>query len=139
MSQFAILHVAKREFNLDDDGFRDVLERVTGKRSLRAMTQKERENVLLDFKRRGFQVKSTKRQSSKAYVRKVFALWTSCGKLGVIDDKSRKALRSFVANETRKRGKEVSDPNFLTYEQASPVIETLKKMENRGKENAKKT
>lgn len=140
MKTIPILHVAKREFGLTDEGFRDVLARVTGKRSLKAMTEAERVAVVEDFKSRGFKVRRSKGGSGiskKAYVRKVHALWSSCGRLGVIDDASAKALRSFVAKQTETQGKRVDDPEFLTYEQASPIIETLKNMERRGKGKAK--
>jgi phage gp16-like protein len=139
MSGIPVLHIAKKEFGLDDDSFRDVLERVTGKRSLRAMSDAERTAVLEDFKAKGFEIKrgSSKGRkagiSTKKYVRMIFALWKSCAALGVIDDGSKAALRSFVANGTEAKGKRVDDPDFLTYDQAAPIIETLKSMERRGK------
>ena len=143
MKTIPIIHVAKREFGLCEDDFRDVLERVTGKRSLRDMTEKERIAVVDDFKARGFVVKrgqgrkGKKTYSAKGYVRLIHALWASCAKLGIIDDGSSKALRSFVANKTEAKGKRVDDPEFLTYDEASPIIETLKSMESRGKAKAK--
>jgi phage gp16-like protein len=134
------IHIAKKEFNLDDDAVRDVYERVTKKRSLKDMTAKQRLAVLDDFKSRGFKVtrsakatSNSRNFSSKKYVRLIFALWASCTKLGEIKDGSHVALRSFVATQTEKRGTRIDDPAFLTYDQASPVIETLKSMEKRGK------
>lgn len=141
MKTIPIIHVAKREFGLGDDDFRDVLERVTGKRSLRDMNEKERLAVVDDFKAKGFVVKrghgKGRRYSSKAYVRLIHALWASCVKLGVIEDGSSKALRSFIANITETKGRRVDDPEFLSYDEASPIIETLKSMERRGKEKAR--
>lgn len=142
MKTLATIHVAKREFGLGDDAFRDVLERVTGKRSLKEMTEQERLSVVEDFKSRGFKVKrGTGRKSggsfsSKAYVRLIHALWKSCANLGVIDEGGPKALRSFVGKKTEAAGKRVDDPEFLTYDQATPIIETLKSMEARGKAKA---
>lgn len=137
MRTIPTIHVAKREFGLEEDDFRDVLERVTGKRSLRDMTEPERLAVVEDFKARGFKVKRDKRgkrtYSSKAYVRMIHALWASCARLGVIENGGKAALRSFVANQTQAQGQRVDDPDFLTYAQASPIIETLKSMEKRGK------
>lgn len=139
MKTIPILHIAKKEFGLDDEGFRDVLERVTKKRSLKAMTEAERLAVVDDFKARGFVVKRGKGASKKsgisdkAYVRLIHALWKSCAKLGVINDGSPKALRAFVAAKTEAKGKRVDDPEFLTYGEATPVIEALKSMEKRGK------
>ncbi|MCH2165931.1 MAG: regulatory protein GemA, partial [Marinovum sp.] len=108
------------------------------------LTEEEREAVLSDFKARGFVVKrgkgrgNSKRYSQKPYVRLIHALWRSCAELGVIDDASRKALRSFVAARTEDRGDRVDDPEFLTYDQASPIIEALKSMESRGQAKAQK-
>ena len=143
MKTIPIIHIAKKEFGLAEDDFRDVLERVTGKRSLKEMSEKERIAVVEDFKARGFVVKRGKGRpgqsaiSAKAYVRLIHALWGSCSRLGVIEDGSPKALRSFVATKTAAKGKRVDDPEFLTYGDASPIIETLKSMERRGKEKAR--
>lgn len=143
MKTIPIIHVAKREFALGDEEFRDVLERVTGKRSLRNMTEAERQSVVEDFKSRGFVVKRGTGQkgkpnySNKGYVRLIHALWKSCCSLGVVGDGSSNALRAFVAKKTEARGKRIDDPEFLTYDQASPIIETLKSMEERGKKKGK--
>lgn len=134
MKTLAIIHIAKKEFGLDEDAFRDVLERVTGKRSLRVMSEAERLSVVDDFKARGFKVQRSRgRISPKKYVRLIYALWKSCAGSGVVNDPSKNALRSFVRSETAKRGTAIDDPDFLSYDQASPIIETLKVMEARGK------
>ncbi len=72
--------------------------------------------------------------STKPYVRLVHALWKSCHRKGVIQDGSRSALRSFVRNDMVRRGFEDvdRDPDFLTFDQASPIIDALKAMEARG-------
>lgn len=144
MNTFAVINIAKKDLGLDDETYRDALERVTGKRSLRAMSEAQRLAVVDDFKDKGFVVKRGGKPvgkragfSAKKYVRLIHALWGSCAKLGVIDDGSKKALRSFVAAQTAKRGARIDDPDFLTYDQASPIIETLKSMEKRGKVKGK--
>lgn len=143
MKTKAIINIAKTQFGLADDDYRDVLERVTGKRSLRDMSEKERLAVVDDFKAKGFKVqrgngrKGQRNYSRKPYVRFIHALWKSCAKLGVIDNGSKEALRSFVANRTKEQGVRVDDPEFLTFDQAEPIIEALKEMEWRGKEQSK--
>jgi phage gp16-like protein len=137
MKTMAIINIAKAQFGLEDDDYRDVLFRVTGKRSLRDMNEKQRIAVVDDFKSRGFVVKRGKGFSKRKFVRLIHALWGACAKLGVIEDGSAKALRSFVANKTEAKGQRVDDPEFLTYDQASPIIETLKSMEKRGKAKGK--
>lgn len=138
MKTHAVINIAKVQLGLDDDTYRALLVRVTGKSSLRAMTERERIAVVDEMKRRGFRVvtKSGRKlpAATKPYIRLIHALWASCARLGVIEDGSRPALRTFVANEMFRRDQTaVSDPDFLTFDQATPIIETLKAMERRGK------
>ena len=133
MNSIAMIHVAKKQLGLDEDVYRAALKQATGKTSLRAMTKGELVQVVDHFKAKGFKVRRVTGKSPKAYVRLIFALWKSCAKLGVIDNGSNKALRAFVAGQTERTGKRIDDPNFLTYDEASPIIETLKSMEQRGK------
>lgn len=131
MNTHALINIARKDLGLDDDTYRALLLRITGKSSLREMSERERLGVVADLKRRGFKPKSRPGKSfpnaTKAYIRLVHALWKSCALKGVVQDGSRPALRTFVQNRTG-----VSDPDFLTFEQASPLIDTLKAMEARG-------
>lgn len=69
--------------------------------------------------------------ATKPYIRMIHALWGGLYRKGIVRDRSRKALRSFCS---RYLPAGVStDPDFLTFAQASPVIEALKAMERRGK------
>lgn len=136
VNTFAVINIARQQLGLDDDTYRAMLVRVAGERSLRAMSESQRLAVVEELKRLGFRVsaKGGRRPAAKAYVRLVHALWKSCTALGVLQDGSRPALRTFVAHEMERRGETpVSDPDFLTYDQAGPIIETLKAMERRGK------
>lgn len=134
----AIINIAKVQLGLDDDIYRALLAQVTGETSLRAMTEHQRIAVVEEMKRRGFRVVTKGGRklpaATKPYIRLIHALWASCTRLGVIDDGSRAALRGFVTKEMKRRGvTPVSDPDFLSFEQATPIIETLKVMERRGK------
>lgn len=128
MNTVAIMHIAKAQLGLTEDEYRDTLERETGKRSAKDMSEVERKKVVAAFRRAGFTPRQKRKSAAKGYVRLLFALWRSCAGKGVIKDGSRQALRAFVE---KRAG--VSDPEFLTYDQASPLIEALKKMEARGK------
>lgn len=55
----AKIHVAKKELALDDETYRDVLERVTGKDSCKNMDLSELKAVVMDLKRLGFTPKQT--------------------------------------------------------------------------------
>ena len=136
MNTTAIINIAKAELGLDEDDYRALLVRVTGAASLRAMTEKQRIAVVDEMKRLGFKVRASKKAkplpaSFKPYVRMIHALWKSCAVLGVIENGSREALRAFCGRFLPEGV--VSDPDLLSYAQATPIIEALKKMEARGK------
>lgn len=137
MNATAIINIAKAQLDLDEADYRDLLTRVTGLSSLRAMTERQKIAVLDEMKRLGFRVKSGGRRlpaSVKPYVRLIHALWKSCHQLGVIDDASRPALRAFCKRFVAHGEITVAvDPDMLDYAQATPIIEALKKMEQRGK------
>ncbi len=129
MNTFALINIAKKDLGMEDDDYRAFLKNVTGKDSLRAMSEGDRIKVVAGMKDKGFQAKpkgTFTPKSDKPYVRLIHALWRSCAEKKVVKSGSKRALRAFVENMT-----EVSDPEFLTYGQASPVIEALKKMEKR--------
>lgn len=137
MNTVAIINIAKQQLELDEAVYRAMLVRVTGCDSLRGMTERQRLDVVAEVKRLGFKVTPPKNRkqipaSSKPYIRLIHALWKSCHRKGAIRDGSREALRTFVGNQLLERGSNVvTDPDLLSYEQASPVIEALKAMERR--------
>ncbi len=52
MSSLAMIHIAKKQLSIDEDDFRGMCRRVTGKDSTRAMSEKERTGLsLLDIGR----------------------------------------------------------------------------------------
>lgn len=141
MNSTAIINIAKGQLGLDEDTYRALLTRITGVASLRAMTERQKIAVLDEMKRLGFRVKSGGRKlpaSVKPYVRLIHALWKSCHRLGVIESGSRESLRAFCKRFVA-HGLDgvVVDPDLLSYEQATPIIEALKKMEARGKAAAR--
>lgn len=50
----AKIHVGKKQLGYDEATYRDVLERVTGKNSLKEMDLKELKKVIMELKRLGF-------------------------------------------------------------------------------------
>lgn len=142
MNVTAIINIAKAQLAMAEDDYRAVLERVTGLKSLRAMSEPQKLAVVEEMKRLGFQVKAGGRKlpaSVRPHVRLVHALWGSCHRLGVIENRSREALRAFCKRFVANGLEDVMvDPDLLSYDQATPIIEALKKMETRGKAAAKK-
>lgn len=109
MTALAMMHVAKRDLGLDDDTYRAVLVRVTGKRSSKDMTDRERQAVLDEFRRQGFkpalrQAQGAGRGKTKPlsgpYAKKAQALWIALWNLGAIEDKRDSALLAFVCRQT---------------------------------------
>ncbi|GAA0311577.1 regulatory protein GemA [Rhodovulum strictum] len=139
MNANAIINIARAELGLEEDDYRALLVRVTGQSSLRAMTERQKRDVIDALKTLGFKVRPGKRAktrpaSSKPYIRMIHALWASCHRLGVIENGSREALRAFCKRFVAHGHDGVAvDPDLLSYAQASPIIEALKKMEARGK------
>lgn len=137
MNTTAIINIARQQLGLDEDTYRALLVRVTGKASLRQMSERERICVVDELKSKGFRVKSSGRtlpNSVKPYIRLIHALWSNCARLGVIENGSREALRAFCKRFiAHGHDSVVVDPDMLSYAQATPIIEALKKMEARGK------
>lgn len=137
MNANAIINIAKAQLGLEEEDYRALLVRVTGASSLRAMSERQKVAVIEELKRIGFRVKAGGRAlapSHKPYIRLVHALWQSCARLGVIENGSREALRAFCKRfVAHGEGSVAVDPDLLSYEQASPIIEALKKMEARGR------
>ncbi len=95
------IHVAKKELGLDDDTYRDLLERVTGQRSAKDCSLAQLTAVIGDLGKRGFPVhqKAITGPSHKI-VSKVRALWISGWNLGVISDPSDAAMEAFITRQT---------------------------------------
>lgn len=139
MNTTAIINIAKAELALDEDTYRALLMRVTGKDSLRQMSERQRIDVVEEMKRKGFRIRASKASKPlpKAFAphsRLIHALWNSCHRLGVIENPSRQALRAFCKRfVVHGFDQVVVDPDLLDRAQATPIIEALKKMEARGK------
>lgn len=131
MSAIAAINIGLKQLGIEGEDKRDFYERLTGELGLRDMTPKQHEIVLAELRRLGFRHKPRAGKkypaAAKGYIRLIHALWRSCAQKGVVEDGRRTALRIFVEKRTG-----VSDPDFLTFEQASPIIDALKAMEARG-------
>ena len=64
----AKIHIAKKDLHLDDDTYRDVLWRVTGKRSCKDMTIAQLQDVVKDMEKSGFKPKSAPKHGKKPSV-----------------------------------------------------------------------
>jgi phage gp16-like protein len=119
-AMLAKVHLAQKALALDEDGYRAVLVRVTGKDSSGACRRRQLVDLLAEFRRLGWK-DAPRPPSGKAHVRKVFAIWGAMCRDGIPAVPNRKGLSAFV-----QRMAGVDDPEWLTAEQARNVIEALK-------------
>ena len=120
----AQIHIARQQLQLEDDDYRALLRRVTGKTSSAELSDTQRRAVIAELKRRGFKARGTGRaKSSKPYIRKVFALWGELKREGIWREDGVGSLRAFV-----KKMAGVDDPEFMDYAEATKVIEAMKKI-----------
>lgn len=128
MSALKAIHVARRQLGLDDDDYRAMLERITGKSSSSLLTAVESGRVLDEMRRLGFQPIARKSPTGKAalsgpYAGKLLALWLSAWNLGVARSNSDEALIAFVERQTG-----IAHLNWLRDQRdAMRAIEGLKK------------
>ncbi|MBB4302327.1 phage gp16-like protein [Rhodobium orientis] len=96
----AQIHIAKKDLGLEDDDYRAVLERVTGKTSSAVMTPGERGRVLDEFRRLGWTPQQKRKGLDGPFAKKVQALWIAGWNLGLIRDRRDSALIAFVKRQT---------------------------------------
>lgn len=121
-----LIHVAKRELALDDDAYRDILERLTGKRSSADLSTRQLDAVLKELKRLGFKPKPAKKagpmpREGSPQARMIRALWIELGKAGKVRDRSEAALQKWFDRTTG-----VSHMRFATPGDFNRAIEAIK-------------
>lgn len=102
----ALIQVGKKQLGLDEDTYRGMLHRVTGKISLREMSEDEKQNVIEDLKQKGFNPtvirpsKGKKKRLEGKFAPKLQALWIAAFNLGVVTNGTDEALIAFVHRQT---------------------------------------
>lgn len=121
----ARLHVVKKERRIDDEDWRDIMERVTGKRSLKDLGVGELHRLLDELHSAGaLSPQPSGPALTGPYAPKLRALWLSGWNLGVVRNRTDAALLAFV-----KRMTGVDHTRFLRdAREAAKVIEALKAM-----------
>lgn len=129
-----LIHVAKKDLQLDDETYRSILMRIGKKDSSSNLTVPELEKVLEYLKRSGFKVRSKPKFDAKAKAKpsrplaqdleskKVRALWLFLHQLGAVKNPSEEALAAYV-----KRMVGVDALQWISGKQAETLIEALKK------------
>ncbi|WOF75334.1 regulatory protein GemA [Parvibaculaceae bacterium PLY_AMNH_Bact1] len=117
-----LVHIAKKQRKLDDETYRDLLERETGLRSAGDMTDDQLEKVMAAFRAQGFKTKRQQRTTVKHdQGRFIVALWIDLWQLGAVEDRRDAALDAFVKRQTG-----VERMLWLSPRQANSVVEALK-------------
>lgn len=122
------LQVARKQMALTDEQYRDILERVTGRTSSKALDARQLDAVLADLRRLGWKAKPGRKRapSSKPQVRMIYAVWADLAPFVARHDED--ALRAFVRRQTKSPATPdgVDAPEFLDPAQANRVLEGLK-------------
>jgi Bacteriophage Mu, GemA protein len=135
------IRAACKDRHIDEDQRKLIMEDVTGKNSSSDCNAQELEAVLAEINGQP-QTKRDFKPSSKPYVRLIWALWNDLDKRGGVKyDDTRQGLVLF-ANKFRSEDKQMTDPrelDWLTYNEATPIIEAIKKMIERVKNKGSDT
>ncbi|WFE92287.1 regulatory protein GemA [Roseibium porphyridii] len=103
MNAYAKIHVLKRNAGLDEDSYRDLLERETGKRSSKGMTAAEQRKAIRAIERLLPETNTAKQGTERAtgpFAKKLQALWIAGYNLGVVKNKSDAAMLAFLKRQT---------------------------------------
>ncbi|WP_218241557.1 gp16 family protein [Comamonas fluminis] len=133
-----LIHVARRDLNLDETNYRAILFAQGGNESLSAMPIDGMKKVLDYLKAQGFKVRKTstdRKQATGIDASKVRALWLFLHELGAVRDPSEAALTAYVKRIAKvedlqwMRGMRlVASGNRQMFKaRVEVVIETLKK------------
>lgn len=123
--QLAAIHVLKTQAGLDDDTYRDFLERETGSRSAKLIAVSAAGKViekLRDLAGDGPKAAGAVAGLDTPLGRKLRALWIAGHNLGLVRDRTDRAMLSFLERQTG-----VSHTRFLTDPcQGTQAVEGLK-------------
>lgn len=101
MTVIAAIHVAKRDLAMEEQDYRSLLERVTGKVSLRQMNSAEHVRVLDELRAKGAPKLLVKgKELPGPYAKKLQALWIAGWNLGVVHVRTDAAMLTFIKRQT---------------------------------------
>lgn len=130
MSATARIHMLKSRAGLDDAAYRDLLEAATGQRSSKGLDRAQELRVIeqLEGLSKGAPARpGSAQRATGPFAGKLQALWMALHDLGKVDDRSDKAMMTFVERQTG-----LSHARFLIDPaDARKAIEALKAMARR--------
>ncbi|KAF7598298.1 MAG: hypothetical protein CGU29_13460 [Candidatus Dactylopiibacterium carminicum] len=117
--------IALKQLQMADDSYRDLLERITGNRTLTLCVEGEIDAVIRELERLGFKAttpKTTRKLDDSEEGRKIRAIWLQLHVIGEVKNSSELALLKYV-----QRVGKVSAIQWLSAAKCEVVIESLKK------------
>lgn len=105
-AMLAKIHVAKKQLQLDEDDYRQILLDETGRSSAGDCTEAELERALKRFEAKGFKPlpkagPAANRPAQHPVARKARAMWISLYHLGAVESPNEKALESFARRQLK--------------------------------------
>jgi len=122
----AKIHIARKQLQMEEDDYRQILFEETGKTSLTECSDPQLEKVLGRLARLGFKALPGKGAAMHKMARKARALWISLHQLGVVHNPSEHALEAFA-----KRQLKCDRLIWANQRQSYQLIEALKGMAER--------
>ena len=134
------IHIARKQLAMSDDTYRSLLREISKDRtdSSGELTHVERAQLLKHMERCGFKARKPKQNrrapakpdlpigDDRDQVKMIRGLWIELHEFGAVRDASELAMCAYVKRVTRK-----DHPKFLDIDQASDIIEQLKKWRDR--------
>ena len=120
----AVIHVAKKQLDMNDDDYRSMLRAEGGVASARDLDDAGVRRVMRWFDNHGFQRDGSAKGTAgdrRPIVKKARALWISLYQLDEVSNRSDKALDAFAKNTTGK-----DTLHFCSNGEAAKVVEALK-------------
>lgn len=142
-AELSQIHIAKKQLGWTEDEYRAVIMRISkhATESAGELNHKQRAELLWYMKSCGFKVRHARKaplkrpndmtiKDDRDQVKKIRWQWLDLFEFGAVRDNSERAMCAYIARVAKITvGKE--HPKFLTLDQASDVIETLKKWQHR--------
>lgn len=119
----AKIHIAKTQLNLDDEQYRDIVRRVTGKDSAAQCRYSQLVDLINEFKNLGWKTPKKKafRRTPSDCIKKIYALWGELQALEAVQSTDKTALDAFVKKYTG-----IDSVQWLLPDQQRKIIEILK-------------
>lgn len=129
-SRIAKVHIAKKELQLDEDDYRQILFDETGQMSAGDCDERQLNALIARFEAKGWKSRPKKggarRPAQHPMAKKARAMWISLHQLGVVKNPSEKALEAFA-----KRQLKCDRLEWAKQSHGGKLIEALKAMAER--------